>query len=109
MYACPYVCTYGAILRIQLAEGYQLVENKQSREQQVWCALIGYLRLWTDVVISPNTNLSTLEESWLQDSQWCVVSQVRLCGRESRTSLKDLCPAQLMLSLSMDPVAEGNR
>ena len=59
--AGSYVCTHGAILRIRLAKEYQLVENKQSREQQVWCVLIGYLRLWTEVDISPNTCL--VEES----------------------------------------------
>ena len=42
--AGSYVCTYGAILRIRLAEEYQLVENKQSREQQVWCVLNEYFR-----------------------------------------------------------------
>ena len=52
--AGSYVCTHGAILRIRLAEEYQLVENKQSREQQVWCVLIEYLRLWTEGNISPN-------------------------------------------------------
>ena len=52
--AGSYACTYGAILRIRLAEEYQLVENKQSREQQVWCVLNEYFRLWTEGNIGPD-------------------------------------------------------
>ena len=33
--AGSYVCTYGAILRIRLTEGYQSVENKRSTGQQL--------------------------------------------------------------------------
>ena len=53
--AGSYVCTHGAILRIRLAEVYQLVENKQSREQQVWCVLNEYFRLWTEGNIGPDS------------------------------------------------------
>ena len=28
----PYVCTYGVMLRLRLAEEYQLVQNKQTRK-----------------------------------------------------------------------------
>ena len=39
MLAGSYVCTYGVLLGIRLTEGYQSVENKRSREQQVMCVL----------------------------------------------------------------------
>ena len=35
-------------------------------------------------------NLGTQEQSWLQDSQSCVTSQVCTCGRDNRTPLRDL-------------------
>ena len=55
-------------------------------------------------------NLSALEQSWLHDGQCYVASQVSSLGWENGTSLKDLFPlAQLMLSLSMDTVTEGDR
>ena len=45
---CPYVCTYGAILRIRLAEEYQLVGNKQAGEQQrIMSSSIFILSIWT--------------------------------------------------------------
>ena len=53
--------------------------------------------------------LEYLELSWQHDRQRCVTSQVCLHSRENGTSLKDLSlpSTQLMLSLSMNTVAEG--
>ena len=45
MYVCSYVCTYGAILKIRLAEEYQLVRNKQAGKQQRIYRLVCLLRL----------------------------------------------------------------
>lgn len=36
---CPYAGPYGAELRVRLAEEYQLVGNKQSKEQRVMLGL----------------------------------------------------------------------
>ena len=44
-----YVCTYGVLLGIRLTEGYQSVENKRSREQQLMCDLVElFLGFWTE-------------------------------------------------------------
>ena len=53
-------------------------------------------------------NLSTLQQSWLHGSQWCVASQVFSCGLDNGLLWEYSLPlANLMLSLSMDTVTEG--
>ena len=46
---CPYACTYGAILRICLAEEYQSVGNKQAGEQQrMLSSSVFMFSIWTE-------------------------------------------------------------
>ena len=71
----PYLWSWG--LPVRFPEG-PIVKGTE--------LVLGYLFM----VSQPN--LSSLEQIWLHDGQWCVTSHICLHGRENRTFLKDLSP-----------------
>ena len=52
---------------------------------------------WVYLFMVSQSNPSALEQNWLHDSQSCVASQVRSCGWENGTSLKDISPLGLVV------------